>query len=183
MIDARAVTGDTETTGFGKKDRVIDYAFVDAETSVLLMQTLVSTDAPINPKAQEIHGITRQMLIGKPDMGKSFPSAFNIIGERPVLFWNASFDIRLINQSLEDFGLVWKPNYWCLMEAFKIYGGFDKSPKLENACKMMGVEPGTHRAITDARAAAGVFQAMAEGKIPNRFEIDLPSDYMDFYDR
>lgn len=175
MLQAGAVVGDTETTGFGKKDRVIELAFVDGGTGLRLLSSLIDTDAVINPKAQEVHNITKEMLRGKPTILKALEVASIVIGNKPVLFYNADFDMRLINQSLGDAPEFRKDkikptfniNYWCLMEAYRTYAGLSKAVSLTTACTQMEVQAGNHRATDDAKATAYLLQAMAVGKQPN----------------
>ena len=76
--------------------------------------------------------------------------------------YNVDFDRRLLRQSEMDYGLHWAP---CLMEAAQHQMGWSRWPKLSDAVDHYGVEAQqAHRALSDARMAAGVLVAMCQGR-------------------
>jgi DNA polymerase-3 subunit epsilon len=155
---------DIESTGMTAKDRVIEIGLVDAQTGAYLLSSFIKTDAPIHPKAQEIHNITEAMLLNAPAFEKVALAVNKILNGRDSATYNAAFDTRLWAQSGESF----PGKIWCLMEAYKLYAGLPKKIRLASACEQMGVnEKNTHRALADARAAAGLLRAMALGIVPN----------------
>ena len=55
----------TETTGGGRNDQIIEIAFCDSDRHVII-DTLIYTDKPLTPGALKVHGINLHELIGKP---------------------------------------------------------------------------------------------------------------------
>ena len=55
----------TETTGGGRNDQIIEIAFCDSDRHVII-DTLIYTDRPSSPGAFKVHGIYPHELIGKP---------------------------------------------------------------------------------------------------------------------
>lgn len=86
---------DTETTGLVKPSPC-ELAFVEIDEDLNILSevcTLVNPLKPIDKGASAIHGITDDMVVGKPTMEEVkslLPSPFNIIGH------NIGFDIRAI---------------------------------------------------------------------------------------
>ena len=56
---------DTETTGGGREDQIIEIAFCDSDRHVII-DTLIYTDRPSSPGAFKVHSIHPHELIGKP---------------------------------------------------------------------------------------------------------------------
>ena len=56
---------DTETTGSGREDQIIEIAFCDSDRHVII-DTLIYTDRPSSPGAFKVHVIYPHELIGKP---------------------------------------------------------------------------------------------------------------------
>ena len=56
---------DTETTGGGREDQIIEIAFCDSDRHVII-DTLIYTDRPSSPGAFKVHGIHPHELLGKP---------------------------------------------------------------------------------------------------------------------
>jgi DNA polymerase III epsilon subunit-like protein len=163
------VVWDLETTGMSGKDQPIEIALVDGLSGVYLFQSLIYTDVPIHPKAQEVHNISAEMLVGKPSFSKVFEIVNKILNGRDSATYNAAFDTRLWAQA----GGIFPGEVWCLMEAYKIYAGLPRKVSLDTACRQLEVEEkNTHRSLQDARTAAALLQKMAEGVVPN-MEIEL----------
>ena len=94
---------DTETTGVSNEDEVIQVAaiLVDPVDFQILdrFETLVKADRPIHPKAQEVHGISAEMLQDKPTMQQVWQDS-TLSGwvqqSSVVLGHNVVFDIRML---------------------------------------------------------------------------------------
>jgi hypothetical protein len=56
---------DTETTGIGQWDRIVEIALID-DQGMVLMNTLVNPEIPIPKEASAIHGITDEMVSAAP---------------------------------------------------------------------------------------------------------------------
>jgi len=105
----REIVFDTETSGFGKEDRVVEIGAVEL---VDLLPTGNTYHAYINPQmkvmpagALKVHGLTIEFLKKKPTMQRVMPGFLKFIGDSPLVAHNAKFDFRMINQELERLGM------------------------------------------------------------------------------
>lgn len=154
---------DTETTGLGDNDVVIQIGIIDLDGNILL-DTLIkpSKRKRISSEATNIHGIKMIMLKDSPTFKEIYQEFRNIIKGKKVLIYNNQFDIRLINQTaqqdnlrLDDFETI------CLMKLYAIfknnwseYHGWYKYPKLPE---------GDHSAIGDCKSALKILHKISEG--------------------
>ncbi len=64
---AKYIILDTETTGASEQDRVIQLGYlVLGGSGIEVHNELNSSDVPISYGAMEVHGITQELLVGKP---------------------------------------------------------------------------------------------------------------------
>ena len=89
---------DTETTGGGREDQIIEIAFCDSDRNVII-DTLIYTDRPSSPGAFKVHGIYPHELIGKPTFIDIQPAIVQLLKGRTLYAYNANFDIRMMRQS------------------------------------------------------------------------------------
>ena len=98
----RYVILDTETTGVGENDRVIQLGFVVLGTKeVEVHNEFYSSDIPISFGAMEVHGITPEMLEGKPACQNSL--AYKRLqelntNENYMIIHNAPFDLGMLEK-------------------------------------------------------------------------------------
>ena len=162
---------DTETTGFGATDQVIQVAVINTRGKVL-MNDLVRVTDKIPKRATKIHGWTRWKLRrhGARQWVKVYPKLKRRLHRATVvLAWNAPFDKRLIAQTCNRNDLPSPRCKWqCCMRMYKQlrrgrrYG-------LKDAAQLEGVRVGKrHDALADCRTTLAVMQAVAnsgdEGK-------------------
>lgn len=136
---------DTETTGIGYQDQVIELGILDVKGNVLL-DTLVKPTCRISADARAVHHITEEMLVSAPTWPEVWAQAEPLLKGKRMLAYNAPFDVRLLKQSCRAHGL--KEPYirsLCLMEAATAWLGF--RPKLEYFSG--GIQ--THRSVDDCR--------------------------------
>jgi DNA polymerase III epsilon subunit-like protein len=170
VLDQRIVVWDFETTGLSKKDVPVELAIVDGFSGATLYQSLIYTNQPIHPKAQEVHKITKDMLVGCPEFWRVVEYVREIFEGNYSATYNAPFDVRIWEQGA---GEPVPGKVWCLMDAYRMYANLPKKVNLSSALKQMGIgEMNTHRAEADAQAAAALLRKMAQGVIPN-LEVDL----------
>lgn len=165
--DAAVVYLDTETTGLGFDDEIVDVAVVGAGGQVLL-DTLVRPSRPIPPGASAVHGLTDRDVAGAPTWDLVYPGLLSVLAGRVVVVYNADFDRRLVGQCCARCGLAEPAVRWeCAMRAYADFhgepgrgGGYRWHP-LERAVRTFGVAPGGHRALADALACRAVVLGMA----------------------
>jgi DNA polymerase III epsilon subunit-like protein len=159
---------DTETTGLEWSDQVIELAVVDLQGNALL-DTRIRTLVPIGDGARAVHGISTQDLADAPTFAEVWPRLAELWQGKTVAVFNAEFDERLLKQTRYAHDIKAakeeRPASWlCLMYTAQDYLEWEYRPSLRDACWQLGVAPGNHSALADARAALGVLLAMAEGK-------------------
>ena len=102
---AKFVLLDTETTGAGDNDRIIQLGFMVLDgKKVEVYNDLCSAEVPIGYGAMEVHGITPDMIEGKPMCTQT--SAFQTLRElntpdNVLIIHNAPFDLGMLSK--EDF--------------------------------------------------------------------------------
>lgn len=102
---SRAVVFDTETTGLGPTDTIVEITAVAAKNRKVLIDTLVVPNSPMCGPAYAVHGIK---VTDAMSQGVSVAAAVsNLLSdalkelERPSLVaFNLPFDMRLVTQSL-----------------------------------------------------------------------------------
>lgn len=94
---------DTETTGLGKEDQIIELGLVSS--SSLHWQTYVKPTIPISESATHIHGITYEKVNDSSYFEDVFLNLWKTVRNRDIVIYNADFDLRLIRQSLKARGM------------------------------------------------------------------------------
>ena len=111
---------DLETTGLNpKRDRILEIAAVRAvhgQSEHTSMTTLIDPGRKIPKKITEITGITDEMVKanGEP-VEKALPDFIQFIGDRPVIAYNAPFDIGFLMAEAERHQIKIDLNYYCLL--------------------------------------------------------------------
>lgn len=125
MLDRRDVLiVDTETTGLGDRDEVIEVAAVDT-TGSLRFEALSMPEGPISGGARGAHGLAKEKLAEAG--ARPWPEVWAelervLLDARVLLAWNAEFDERLLRQTTERHGCRYDlspdlplPLFRCLM--------------------------------------------------------------------
>jgi DNA polymerase-3 subunit epsilon len=163
---------DTETTGFGKTDRLVEIAVVLVEGKEIIQEweTLINPERDISNS--NIHGITSELVSLAPTFAEINSELSRLISGTIMVAHNISFDQRMLEQ---EFSRVKKDNDlgvgFCTLQATKL--------KLEGACKQYGItNVSAHRALTDARATALIFIKIMEqsGSVKELIPISLKHD-------
>ncbi len=145
---------DTETTGFSPAagDAVVEIAIVnDLGRSVI--DTLVNPRRTIPWQARNIHGISDDMVRGKPTLDQLLPRILEIIAGEQVVIYNSAFDAPFFPDRLRQAKMV-----SCAMTRFAdALGGPWR--KLDVAARHVGHQwtGDAHRALADALACRSVW--------------------------
>lgn len=144
---------DTETTGLSPNagDAIVEIAIVDDDGTKLL-DTLVNPRRLIPSAATNIHGISSQMVIGKPFIEDVISKVRTIIKGQHLVIYNSAFDTAFF-----PCGLGAASKISCAMNRFG--KAFGRRVKLANAAERAGhVWRGkAHRALADALACRSVW--------------------------
>ncbi len=162
---SNAVFLDTETTGLGPCDEIIEIAVVDHH-GVVLLDTLLSPTVPVSAGAIEVHGIQNEDLIRAPSFPDILPQLSAILRDRVVVIYNAPFDIAMLEHTARAYGLPDDVNvlfsaadYHCAMLQYAVYwkekGRYGyRWQKLTAAIAQQGIQLPDHiqphRALADA---------------------------------
>ena len=169
-ISENAIIIDTETTGLGDTDEIIEISAIDCNGNLLIDQ-LVKPTVPIIQEAQAVHGISQADLASAPEFRHLMPALCRLLRNRQVVTYNAEFDLRMMRQSASAWG--WqlpKVSAHCAMLQYaKFYGEWNPNrnawrwQSLAKAAEQQGIQVhgDAHRALTDCQTTLAVIQAMA----------------------
>lgn len=161
---------DTETTGLDAKAEVLEIALVDA-LGCMVYETRVKPTVIINPEAAAVHGIDEMMLVDAPCWPEVAERLQFHIGQRPLVIFNAGFDIRILKQTAAPYN---DPAGWldsltthCAMTLSARYFGATNrygTISLASAVSQAGLTwiGQAHSAASDAVMTARVVNAIAE---------------------
>lgn len=179
-LAADALWLDTETTGLGDAAQIVELAIVGVAGDVLF-ETRLRPSVPIEEGAQEVHGITDAELTDAPTWADVAADVEALLAGRPVIIYNAEFDLRLLEQTARAFG---RSTEWlstvdakCAMRlAARAYGATNRYGTISLASAMC--EAGTewrgeaHSAAADALAALDVVRAIADRRRQREAELE-----------
>lgn len=164
---------DTETTGTGPLDEIVEIAIVD-DGGNLLFQTLVHPIGKVTPEARRMHNINDTMLVTAPRWMEVWPQVEKLFSGRAVCIYNAEFDQRLIRQTHAKWKMPYHlpegASFNCLMKLYAQYYG-EWNPRtgdyrwqsLENAARQCRIAlPNSHRAAADNMLSRALLHYLAE---------------------
>ncbi|HEY61668.1 MAG TPA: 3'-5' exonuclease [Anaerolineae bacterium] len=173
ILQSKPIYLDTETTGIGPMDSIIEIAIIDYDGSVLL-DSLVKPVGQISRDAFQVHGISNEMVKDAPSWLSVWEKAKTILANRTVAIYNAEFDVRMMRQTHTVNWISWESppgtQYVCLMKLYAQYYGV-RNPKygsfkwhsLDTAGRQCGINlPNTHRAKDDTLLARALLIYMAQ---------------------
>ena len=171
----RQVVLDTETTGLevAKGHRIIEVGCVELlnrRRSSRTFHVYVDPEREIDEAAEEVHGISRQMLSGKPRFADILDDFLGFVAGAEVIIHNADFDVGFLNQELKLAGHEKRLQDACsvldtLLLARQMHPGQRNS--LDALCKRYSIDNSNrdlHGALLDAQLLAEVYLAMTGGQ-------------------
>lgn len=158
---------DTETTGLNPAggDEIIQIGAMRIVNGRLLQQEafvqLVDPEIPIKPEGIPIHGITDDMVRGKPRIGSVLPAFHEFCAETVLVAHNGAFDMRFLQMKEASTGIRFtQPVLDTLLLSAVIHPGQD-SHSLEEIAARLGVTiQGRHSALGDAQVTGEIFLKM-----------------------
>jgi DNA polymerase-3 subunit epsilon len=172
MLNRQPVYLDTETTGTGPNDNILEIAVIDNDGAVLV-DTLVKPVGAIHPDALRIHGIHDAMLVEAPRWGEVWTEVGRVLTGRLVGIYNAEFDLRMMQQSHTRNWMRWTQpegmQALCIMKLYaQFYGNWNprrvdyRWQSLEAAGRQCGIPlPNSHRAKQDTLLTREILEFMA----------------------
>ena len=155
---------DIETTGLDpKQDKIIEIGAVRVERGLICGQfsTFVNPRRKLEPRIEELTGITDAMVSGAPDIGEVIGQVMDFCGGLPILGHHVIFDYSFLKRAAVNSGLSFEKNGIDTLALCRRFMPEEEKKNLSSACRYFGVEPQTaHRALSDAVSAHLLYQAM-----------------------
>lgn len=116
LNDLTFIAFDVETTGLSPvANRLVELSGVKFSYDNAKVETfseLIDPEMPIPPEVTRIHGITDEMVDGKPTVARVIPAFLDWIGDDSVLIaHNAPFDLEFMRVNIARLGLGCPDNY------------------------------------------------------------------------
>ena len=161
---------DVETTGMSVKrgGRVIEVGAVAVvgNTIVAELDTLIDTGAEISHGAYQVHGISQDMLRGKPQPDDVWNSFLEFVGDALLVAHNAPFDSSFVRNEVSLVGKTMSNNWDCTVRLTRRHLPHLPNHKLDTVYRyLFGSLPASvqrHRALDDARLAARIWVKLME---------------------
>lgn len=166
LLDGPFTVVDTETTGMSPAHgaALVEVARVHVTDGSLGegWSSLLRPGRPIPPDATAVHGITDAMVADAPEPTQIATALRADLGDRMLVFHNASFDLPFLAAMLRAAGAppIFNPVVDTLGLARGLFGA--GSNALGQLAARLGLPPETaHRALGDARTTARLFVMLA----------------------
>ena len=203
MTFDRMIVLDFETTGLQPGYRPVEIAWLEFDSLYKVSQSvtsLIDPQIPIEPGAQKVHGISSEMLVGKPTLEEFLHGehADKFANEHVlVVAHNAAFDLPMFEPFCK------KATSLCTMRLAQALYPTAENHRLSTLASMFAVEvEPTHRAMADVGACFELLRTIAKkedksidellviasytspeslmpfGKHKGKMIKDLPSDYV-----
>lgn len=154
---------DTETTGLGRYDEIVQIGAIDGAGNVLIDNVLIRPTISIPGDAIAIHGISNQMVADAPFFADVFPKVHRLTSGKLLVIYNADYDLRMFRQSGRD--MTWLIGWdfaacECAMQRYaEWYGEWND---YFGSFKWQRLPSGDHSALGDCRATLKLIQEMAK---------------------
>jgi DNA polymerase III subunit epsilon len=153
---------DTETTGFGPIDEVIELSIIDGAGQVLVDKKRFKPKCEMSPGAQEVHGISIEDLQDEMDFGDFAEELDAILHKRRIVIYNANFDIRMLTQTAvihSSLDRVIYDDVTCAMLKYAEFVGEIK--RGGGGFKWQKLPGGDHTSLGDCQAVLEIIRRMA----------------------
>ncbi|EHZ4266266.1 3'-5' exoribonuclease, partial [Salmonella enterica] len=161
---------DTETTGLDAGAQALEIGLVNVRGD-LIYETRLKPTISIDPAAAAVHGISEAMLADAPAWPDIAQQLQHHIGRRPLVIFNADFDMRILKQTAAAYN---DPSSWldtltvyCAMRlAAGYYGSTNRYGTISLASAVSQADLSwsgrAHSAVADAVMTARVLNDIAE---------------------
>ena len=178
MTFDRMIVLDFETTGLQPGYRPVEIAWLEFDSIYKVSESvtsLIDPQIPIEPGAQKVHGISSEMLAGKPTLEEFLQEehADKFADEHVlVVAHNAAFDMPMFAPFCK------KATSWCTMRLAQALYPTAENHKLQTLASMFAVEvEPTHRAMADVGACFELLRAIATKQNKSIDELLVTASY------
>ena len=169
----RQIVLDTETTGIGEGHRIIEIGcieLVNRKFTGRQYHQYVNPNRLVDPEAMEVHGITDEFLLDKPDFSQVANEFIEFISGGQLVIHNAPFDVGFMDREFGALSGYPKTSDICtvldtLVLARKMHPGQRNS--LDALCRRYGIDNShreLHGALLDSEILADVYLLMTGGQ-------------------
>ena len=157
------VVFDTETTGLGPNDRIVQIAGLRIMAGRLTgerFETLVDPGRPIPPGSTKIHGITDAMVAGAPDMTEALRAFHHFAEDAVLVAHNAPFDMGMLRAAAVETGVEFPNRVLDTVLLSAMVWGQSAPHALDALAERLGVTIAPerrHTAMGDTEATAQIF--------------------------
>lgn len=172
----RQIVLDTETTGLSweKGNRVVEIGcveLVERRPTGRTFQRYLDPECDFEPGAQEVTGLTREFLAGKPKFADVVEEFLAFVDGAELVIHNAAFDLGFLDNELSRLGRGHVP----LRERCGVEDSLDLARQrfpgqrnsLDALCRRLGVDNShrqLHGALLDAQLLAEAYLALTSGQ-------------------
>ena len=168
IFEQPVVVFDTETTGTGRTDRLVEFGGIRFERgrAPVAFATLIRPGIPIPWQAQRVHNISESMVAGQPSFDQVLPDIEDFFAGALVFAHNLSFDARLLRQSAEVTGSAFNVDGLCTVRLARRVHPERRgrgAHSLSGLASLYGLQnPAAHRALGDAETTARLLGCFVE---------------------
>ena len=162
------VVFDTETTGTGRQDRLVEFGAVRFERGQApeIHSFLINPQILMPFYAERVHGISDAMVAGAPTIRAVWPQIEAVFSGALALAHNLAFDRRMLEQEADRIGRSFTLEGRCTLQLAKRVHP-ERSGRgahtLDGMSRLHGVpNPEAHRALGDAQTTARMLAAFAQ---------------------
>ena len=167
LADDVFIVFDLETTGLdaAKGDEIVEFGAVPIMEGRLrpdcAFQALVDPDRPIPGEASAVHGISDEMVRGRPRLDVVLPEFLRYVGTHALVAQNATFDMGFLSSGCERLGLAMPagPVHDTMLLSRRCYPG-ERRHGLDDICRRLRISAEgkrRHRSIDDVLLTAEAF--------------------------
>lgn len=161
-FDNKVCLLDTETTGLGKDDRIVEISLIPFDLTTMKMgkssSTFIDPKKRIPEEASKIHNIYDKDVAGKPTFDQIMPRLFPYLSSRLVVIHNSKFDMRMILNEAKR-AKVMLPSIYTLctynLSRHLFPGAIVKLQELHS--RLIGEHEQTHSALDDSLMLGRLF--------------------------
>ena len=170
LMNRRFYVLDTETTGLGRQDEIVQIGIVDQDGKTAIDE-LIKPAIPIPPGASKVHGIYDSDVEDAPNFKDIYAELSKLLDGQEIIAYNMTFDRRMMQQSGDKYGLPEiRMSQHCAMRQYAQYRGQRRKGwrsykwhRLGSAVAQEGLQvKDAHSALGDARMTLALIRKMAE---------------------